>query len=284
MASELSHASIAFRSSLKDFFRVCDFSPFFLLYNILDTGLDSTIFCVPFHEFSQNIGDAKENFLMCLVDLFSQVNSVRLPGYVAHKKWFCGTELVEFSIVGDVDNILKQNLIYVNKSTKRFRKKGCMFYEKLCTIFGDTIATGSNVDPSTRSPNDDDDDDATSISLYTRNEENGFDEDGGKRRGKSTAISNSQSVKIAKLSLALADALATYNETAKRKTELIERSGATSTSHYLLDESVEALNQIDGNSAEVYAKTIEKFENEVSITMFLKMSEHTRIDWLLNLK
>ncbi|XP_062086055.1 uncharacterized protein LOC133792154 [Humulus lupulus] len=118
----------------------------------------------------------------------------------------------------------------------------------------------------------------------TRDEESGFDEDGSKRRGKSTATSNSQSVKRAKFSSALADALATYNETAKRKTELIERSMATSASHYLFDESVEALNQIDGISGKVYAKAIEKFENEVSRALFLKMPEHRRIDWLLNLK
>ncbi|XP_062103745.1 uncharacterized protein LOC133814850 [Humulus lupulus] len=42
---------------------------------------------------------------------------------------------------------------------------------------------------------------------------------------------------------------------------------ATSASHYLLDESVEALNQIDGISGEVYAKAIEKFENEDKISL-----------------
>ncbi|XP_062089184.1 L10-interacting MYB domain-containing protein-like [Humulus lupulus] len=139
-------------------------------------------------------------------------------------------------------------LTRVNKFAKRFRKKGCKFYEKLCIIIGDTTATGSNAHPSTRSPSNDgdnNDDDATSISPSTRNEESGFDDDGSKRR---------------------------------------ERSIATSASHYLLDESVEVLNQIDGISGEVYAKAIEKFENEVSKALFLKMLEHRRIDWLLNLK
>ncbi|XP_062079451.1 L10-interacting MYB domain-containing protein-like [Humulus lupulus] len=188
------------------------------------------------------------------------------------------------AVIGEVSatDEVWDKLIRVNKSAKRFRKKCCKFYEKLCTIFGDTTATGSIAHPSTRSPSNDDD--ATSISPSTMNEESGFDEDGNKRRGKSTATSNSRSVKRAKFSSALADALATYNETAKRKTELIERSMTTSTSHYLLDESVEALNQIDGISGEVYAKAIEKFENEVSRALFLKMPEHRRIDWLLNLK
>ncbi|XP_062075408.1 uncharacterized protein LOC133779465 [Humulus lupulus] len=42
---------------------------------------------------------------------------------------------------------------------------------------------------------------------------------------------------------------------------------ATFASHYLLDESVEALNQIDGISGEVYAKVIEKFENEDKMSL-----------------
>ncbi|XP_062088965.1 uncharacterized protein LOC133795531 [Humulus lupulus] len=46
-----------------------------------------------------------------------------------------------------------------------------------------------------------------SISPSTRNEESGFDEDGSKRRGKSTTTSNFRSVKRAKFSSALADAL-----------------------------------------------------------------------------
>ncbi|XP_062085697.1 L10-interacting MYB domain-containing protein-like [Humulus lupulus] len=60
-------------------------------------------------------------------------------------------------------------LIRVNKSAKRFRKKGCKFYEKLCTIFGATTATGSNAHPSTLSPSNDgdtNDDDATSIISF----------------------------------------------------------------------------------------------------------------------
>ncbi|XP_062082668.1 L10-interacting MYB domain-containing protein-like [Humulus lupulus] len=55
-------------------------------------------------------------------------------------------------------------LLRVNKSAKRFRKKGCKFYEKLCTIFGDTTANGSNAHPSTRSPSNDDD--AVDKSFY----------------------------------------------------------------------------------------------------------------------
>uniref|UniRef100_A0A803QX69 DDE Tnp4 domain-containing protein n=1 Tax=Cannabis sativa TaxID=3483 RepID=A0A803QX69_CANSA len=75
-------------------------------------------------------------------------------------------------------------LIRVNKSAKKFRKKGCVLYGKLCVIFGDTTATGSNAHPSTRSPSinlDNDDDDAMSKSPSIRNQESSFDEDGSKR-------------------------------------------------------------------------------------------------------
>ncbi|KAM6597084.1 hypothetical protein CsatA_007608 [Cannabis sativa] len=178
-------------------------------------------------------------------------------------------------------------LIRVNKSAKIFRKKGCVLYKKLCTIFGDTTATGSNAHPSTRSPSIDldnnDDDDAMSKSPSVRNQESSFDEDGSKRRDKSTGTTSSRSAKKAKFSLALAETLTVYNETAKRKIDLYENS-MTLTKHHLLDECIEALNQIDGISGEVYAKAIEKFESEVSRALFLKMPEHRRIDWLNYLK
>ncbi|PON82518.1 hypothetical protein TorRG33x02_216720 [Trema orientale] len=36
-----------------------------------------------------------------------------------------------------------------------------------------------------------------------------------------------------------------------------------SSSHHLIDESVKALDEIEGISGEVYAKAIDKFENEL---------------------
>ncbi|PON93519.1 LOW QUALITY PROTEIN: hypothetical protein TorRG33x02_107970, partial [Trema orientale] len=177
----------------------------------------------------------------------------------------------------------------VNKSAKKFKKK-CPFYEKLCIIFGDSTATGSNAHPSNRSPSrdidddkdDDDDDDAISKSA-NRNQESSLDEDGYKK-SKSATSSNPRNGKRAKFSSVLACALETFNENAKRKTELLERSMTISSSHHLIDESVKALDEIEGISGEVYAKAIEKFENEVSRALFLKMPMHRRKDWLLNLK
>ncbi|KAF4393892.1 hypothetical protein F8388_018383 [Cannabis sativa] len=98
---------------------------------------------------------------------------------------------------------------------------------RLCVIFGDTTTTGSNAHPSTRSPSinlDNDDDDAMSKSPSIRNQESSFDEDGSKRRGKSTSTTSSRSAKKAKFSLALAETLTVYNETAKRKMEVYRSS------------------------------------------------------------
>ena len=98
------------------------------------------------------------------------------------------------------------------------------------------------------------------------------------------ATSNTRNVKRAKFSFTLSSALEIYNETAKRKIELLGRQIATSASHYLLEENVKALDEIEGISGEMYGRAINKFDNEMSRALFLKMLEHIRNDWLLNLK
>ncbi|PON88438.1 Lupus La protein [Trema orientale] len=54
---------------------------------------------------------------------FGKINSVRLPSHVADKRCFCGTALIEFSIAGDADNVLKQNLIYAGTKLELKQKK-----------------------------------------------------------------------------------------------------------------------------------------------------------------
>lgn len=43
---------------------------------------------------------------------YAKVNSVRLPRHVGDKKFFCGTALVEFSSDEEMQNVLKQKLVY----------------------------------------------------------------------------------------------------------------------------------------------------------------------------
>ncbi|PON86928.1 hypothetical protein TorRG33x02_173120 [Trema orientale] len=52
----------------------------------------------------------------------------------------------------------------------------------------------------------------------------------------------------------------------------------------LLKESIAVLNEVEGISGETYAKTIEKFENEVWRALFLEIPDNRRKDWVLNLK
>ena len=58
-------------------------------------------------------------------------------------------------------NILIIEILILQKyeTTKQFKKKSCLRYDKLSTIFGDTIASGANQHPSTKSPSISDNDD-----------------------------------------------------------------------------------------------------------------------------
>ena len=48
----------------------------------------------------------------------------------------------------------------VHKFAKRFKKKDCLFYDKLCTIFRNNTATNSNAHPSINNPSDDEEEDS----------------------------------------------------------------------------------------------------------------------------
>lgn len=52
----------------------------------------------------------------------------------------------------------------------------------------------------------------------------------------------------------------------------------TSLSHYLLEKRAKVLDDIESISGEVYARAVDKFENEVSRELFLKMSKRRRKD------
>ncbi|PON51280.1 hypothetical protein PanWU01x14_217490 [Parasponia andersonii] len=58
----------------------------------------------------------------------------------------------------------------------------------------------------------------------------------------------------------------------QRERQLLERSMTISSSHHLIDENIKALDEIEGIS-EVYTRAIDKFENEVSRVLFLKMPD-----------
>ncbi|CAL5341730.1 unnamed protein product [Camellia sinensis] len=55
---------------------------------------------------------------------FATVNSVRMPRYIADKRLFCGTALVEFSTDEDAEKVLNQRLIYSGTELELKPKKG----------------------------------------------------------------------------------------------------------------------------------------------------------------
>ena len=163
----------------------------------------------------------------------------------------------------------------VHKFAKRFKKKGCPFYDKLCTIFGDTTATGSNAHLSTNDPFDDKEED--SEQSKSSNRKRGYldeDDDNSKNIPRSFEKHKKRSCS-SELSLALRQ----YSETSKRKIELMEKVVASSapTSHdgtsvetyfHLLKESVSALDKAEGIGGDSYAKVIDKFQHEVWRALF----------------
>ncbi|CAI8605661.1 unnamed protein product [Vicia faba] len=54
---------------------------------------------------------------------YAKVNSVRLPRHVGDKRFFCGTALVEFSSDEELQNVLKQKLVYAGAELELKPKK-----------------------------------------------------------------------------------------------------------------------------------------------------------------
>ncbi|WJX10080.1 hypothetical protein P8452_00845 [Trifolium repens] len=54
---------------------------------------------------------------------YAKINSVRLPRHVGDKKVFCGTALVEFSSEEEMENVLKQKLVYAGAELELKPKK-----------------------------------------------------------------------------------------------------------------------------------------------------------------
>ncbi|XVE71058.1 hypothetical protein DITRI_Ditri10aG0119600 [Diplodiscus trichospermus] len=54
---------------------------------------------------------------------YAKVNSVRLPHHVAHKKYFCGTALIEFSAEEDARKVLEQSLVFAGTELELKPKK-----------------------------------------------------------------------------------------------------------------------------------------------------------------
>lgn len=156
-------------------------------------------------------------------------------------------------------------------------------YDKLCTIYADTTATGSSAHPSTNDPSyNEEEESEQSKSSHRKREYLNDDED----TSKDTFPSKKRSSASSELSFALRQ----YSEVSKKKIDMMEKMMASrgdvhEGSHFnLLKESVSALDNIEGIDGEFYAKAIDKFQHEVWRALFLEMPEHRRKDWVLSLK
>ena len=197
---------------------------------------------------------------------------------------------------------------------KKFGKYGCPLYEKLCVIYGDITATGSNTRPSAHSSTDNEEyvrdpptqeeDKSQPLSDEDDNFGNIPNTSQGYVRPTQTPFTRHKGKK-AKTSDALMTILNSYNENIKRKVEVWEKfleSSSISTAFNqdvtskvafeskssrtnILKESLEALDALDGTNGVAYPKAIEKFQDdELRRESFLQLPNNRKKDWVLNLK
>ncbi|KAL2900379.1 L10-interacting MYB domain-containing protein [Bienertia sinuspersici] len=109
------------------------------------------------------------------------------------------------------DDAVWTKLYEKHKSAKTFRKKGCKHYDKLCTIFGDTTATGGSSHPSTQSPSDTEEENETDGEVGNLEKEG----EQGPKTKKAKANVNPKKLRE-KVNITMADALVAMSKTLRR--------------------------------------------------------------------
>ncbi|RWW76387.1 hypothetical protein BHE74_00015527 [Ensete ventricosum] len=194
-----------------------------------------------------------------------------------------------------------ERLYKVYKSAKRFRKKGCPLFNKLCVIYGDTTASDFCQHISNNNPLDTDDrEEIDGISL-----EASFNEQSGGTgvlsavpiRSQSFNPSSSRRGKRNSFSTLQTSSLTSPGENSKKKSDITEKkmtvtpspskstSESGSTLKKLIVESMQALNALEGIDGVAYSKAVERFhEDYMWMELFLQMTEDRKKDWVLNIK
>ncbi|URE05044.1 hypothetical protein MUK42_20284 [Musa troglodytarum] len=194
-----------------------------------------------------------------------------------------------------------ERLYKVYKSAKRFRKKGCPLFNKLCVIYGDTTASDFCQHISNNNPLDTDDrEEIDGMSL-----EASFNEQSGGTgvlsavpiRSQSFNPSSSHRGKRNSFSTLQTSSLTSPGENSKKKSDVTERkmtvapspskstSETGSTLKKLIVESMKALNALEGIDGVAYSKAVERFhEDYMWMELFLQMTEDRKKDWVLNIK
>ncbi|KAL2926490.1 L10-interacting MYB domain-containing protein [Bienertia sinuspersici] len=182
-----------------------------------------------------------------------------------------------------------------HKSAKTFRKKGCKHYDKLCTIFGDTTATGGSSHPSTQSPSDTEDENETDGEVG--NSEKGEKEgEQGPKTKKAKANANPKKLRE-KVNIAMADALVAMSENSKKKLELLERKMSTTNSTTSINESenkgndkdllmecIDTLSTLEGVDGASFAKATKLIHDDpLWRIIFLRLPNDRKKDFVLNI-
>ncbi|KAL2921008.1 ATP-dependent Clp protease ATP-binding subunit ClpX [Bienertia sinuspersici] len=115
-------------------------------------------------------------------------------------------------------------------------KKLYKHYDKLCTIFGDTTATGGSSHPSNQSPSDTEDENETDGEVSNSDKEGEEEGEQGRKTKKAKANVNPKKLRE-KVNFAVADALVAMSENSKKKLELLERKMGTTNSTTSINES-----------------------------------------------
>ncbi|KAL2896631.1 L10-interacting MYB domain-containing protein [Bienertia sinuspersici] len=150
------------------------------------------------------------------------------------------------------DDVVWTKLYEKHKSAKTFRKKGCKHYDKLCTIFRDTTATGGSSHPSTQSPSDTEEENETDGEVGNSEKEG----EQGPKTKKAKANVNPKKLRE-KVNIAMADALVAMSENSKKKLELLERKMSTTNSTTLINESENSGNYLKANDQDLLMECID---------------------------
>ncbi|WOL07279.1 L10-interacting MYB domain-containing protein [Canna indica] len=193
-----------------------------------------------------------------------------------------------------------ERLYKVYKSAKRFRKKGCPLFNKLCVIYGDTTVSDFNHLPNNDHLETDDREVVDSMNL-----EASFNEHSGDAgalpaipiRSQSFVPSSSRRGKRSSFSILQNNGLNSPGENSKRRSDVTEKkmvntsppsrpaSQTGSSLKMLIVDSMQALNALEGIDGVAYSKAVERFHDDYMwMELFLQMTDERKKDWVLNIK
>ncbi|KAJ4828027.1 hypothetical protein Tsubulata_035106 [Turnera subulata] len=200
------------------------------------------------------------------------------PGAVYHAK--------TFRIIATEE--VWQRLYKVEKLAKRFKKKGCRHFDKLCTIYGDAVAISKSPSPVKGSENNDQE--------FNISDEDNEGTHRGKRVKTSAGSENDHQKERGDLQVATPQDLFATKENSKKK-ETLEKIGCSSVAdsgdacgyhtrqdYSIVKECMSALNSLEDVDGASYTKATRYIHDDpLWREMFLYMPRERKRDWVLNI-